>query len=411
MINNIKEALQLIEGSYHKIVSQDKFKAVLKKYNNIELSLKTIHITGTNGKGSTSKMLSDIVMAANYKVGLFTSPHILKANERIRINNEYISDQDLIRILNFYYDDIVENKLNFFQIYFLVAIKYFYDNKVDLAIIEVGIGGRLDSTNVINSLISIITNINYDHTNKLGSTLEAIAYEKSGIIKPNSTTITGVSQDKLLKIINDKAKSENTKLIKVKFTKVNFENNKVYFKFNDHTYYLNSLAKYQGLNAQLVLATIKVLNDTYNYKIDSKAIIYAFDNFSWFGRFERISSHPEIIIDGAHNVSGIKALVNSANKNKEYVVIFSALKSKSYQEMLEVLQANFIEVVFCEFDFPQALKKADLIDDDLKKFSDYNQAINYVNNKYPHHSILICGSLYFIADVRNNLLGGIKWYK
>ena len=153
-------------------------------------------------------MLSDALLANDYKVGLFTSPHMIVANDRIRINNEYISDAHLIFYVNKYYDDILEYELNFFQIYTLIALSYFYDQGCEIAIIEVGIGGLLDSTNVIDGLISIITNINYDHMEKLGTSISEIAYQKAGIIKAQSNVITRVSQKEALAIIKEKARKE-----------------------------------------------------------------------------------------------------------------------------------------------------------------------------------------------------------
>lgn len=404
MFKNIDTAIAFINSCKVKIKDQKNLKTVLKKYNNFQEEIKTIHITGTNGKGSSSKMLHDVLSEANYKVGLFTSPHMVVANDRIRINNEYIKDLDIIEILNFYYNDIVEYKLNFFQIYVLIALTYFYKEKVDYAVVEVGIGGRLDATNVVSSILSIITNINKDHTKRLGESLEEIAFEKAGIIKKDTFTITGVKEKKLLDIIETKANENNTKLIKVDFNKAELANKQLFFKYGNKQYSLNSQALYQANNAQIVLAAIDVLINNYGLNISEKAVKKAFNNFFWLGRFETIASNPNIIIDGAHNIAGIKALIASVKDKERVVVIFSALKDKNYLDMLSLLKENFKEVVFCEFDFYRSLKKDNLKKIDVEKFKNFDDSLDYLLNKYKNHDILVCGSLYFISEVRKSVL-------
>lgn len=404
MFINISETLNFIETQHSSKASPAKLLEVFTKYNNVEKKLKTIHITGTNGKGSTSKMINDILIKANYKVGLFTSPHMIVANDRIRINNKNISDEDLIKYVNLFYDDIVEYNLNFFEIYVLVALHYFYDYNVDLCVIEVGIGGRLDATNVINSIISIITNINYDHMNKLGNTLKEIAFEKSGIIKNGNTTITMVSQKSLLDVIKTQVNINNGQLLALSPVESKLVNGKINFDFADKNYNLNSMAHYQVKNAQIAISAIQVLNNKYCYNIDDKAIYEGLNEFTWIGRFEKISSNPNIILDGAHNIAGIKALIESSNSNKNYVVIFSALKDKDYKEMLQLLVDHFEEVVFCEFDFYRGLHKEDVDSLNVKKFSDFGQSLNYLTTNYPDYDILVCGSLYFISEIRKKLV-------
>lgn len=404
MIKNISEALSLIEKSHNKGKNQDNLLLILNKHNNFHQDLKTIHITGTNGKGSTSKMLSDILICANYKVGLFTSPYIVEVNDRIRVNSKNISDQDLVDILNYFYQDIIDYQLNFFQIFVLIGLKYFYDQRVDLAVIEVGIGGRLDATNVISSILSIITNINYDHTDKLGESLEEIAREKSGIIKKDSITVTGVVQKNLLEIIRDKSKKLNSDLLIVKKAESKRSKQGLEVTYNNQAYILNTGAKYQGDNARISLAAIKVLKSKYGYKITDKHIQKAFDNFTWVGRYEEVSKNPRVILDGAHNLAGIKALIDSSQENKKTVVIFSALPDKAYKEMLDLLLANFEEVVFTTFDFYKSISDKDLQYLNVEKFPSFNEAYKYLISKYPGYDILVCGSLYFVSQVRKEFI-------
>ena len=404
MINNIKEGLSFIEKAHNKGKNQDNLNSILKKHGNFHKKVKSIHITGTNGKGSTSKMLSDILIKANYKVGLFTSPFIVVVNDRIRVNNNNISDQQLLELLKYFYQDIVDYNLNFFQIFVLLALKYFYDEKVDIAVIEVGIGGRLDATNVIDSILSIITNINYDHTDKLGSSLEAIAFEKAGIIKQNSPVITGVSQDNLLKTIKAKSAILNSDLIVVEKSDSKVVDELLQVTYNNKVYTVNTQAKYQGDNAKLTLAAVNVLCNNYGFKILDKDIRQALANFAWVGRYEEVSKNPRVILDGAHNLAGIKALIESSKDNNNTVVIFSALPDKSYKEMLELLQDNFTEVVFSNFNFYKSLSPKQLSELKVEKFKSFREAYNYLTTKYPDYDILVCGSLYFVSEVRKEFI-------
>lgn len=402
MFTNIEAAIDFIENQRANSTTLEDFAKVFEKYANFQNKLDYIHITGTNGKGSTSKMINDSLINANYKVGLFTSPHIVVSNDRIRINNNYISDEQLLKYVNKFYDDILNFKLNFFQIYTLIAFAYFYDEQCDIAIIEVGIGGLLDSTNIIDGLVSVITNINFDHTERLGERMVDIAYQKSGIIKKNKHTVTMVDDEAALKVIKDVAKQNDNKLLKVENNcDIRVNDNSSSFEYKNEKYTLNSLAKYQVSNSLLAIETLNILSNEYDYHVEHKHIDDAFKVFNWFGRYEIIQSNPKIIIDGAHNIAGIKSLIKSSPK--DMVVIFSALADKDYNEMLELLKNHFREVVFAKFDFYRALNIEDI--SGVKKFDSFNDALVYVEKEYANNDILVCGSLYFISEVRKILKG------
>ena len=402
MFTNIEAAIDFIENQRANSATLEDFAKVFEKYANFQNKLDYIHITGTNGKGSTSKMINDSLINANYKVGLFTSPHIVVSNDRIRINNNYISDEQLLKYVNKFYDDILNFKLNFFQIYTLIAFAYFYDEQCDIAIIEVGIGGLLDSTNIIDGLVSVITNINFDHTERLGERMVDIAYQKSGIIKKNKHTVTMVDDEAALKVIKDVAKLNDNKLLKVENNcDIRVNDNSSSFEYKNEKYTLNSLAKYQVSNSLLAIETLNILSNEYDYHVEHKHIDDAFKVFNWFGRYEIIQSNPKIIIDGAHNIAGIKSLIKSSPK--DMVVIFSALADKDYNEMLELLKNHFREVVFAKFDFYRALNIEDI--SGVKKFDSFNDALVYVEKEYANNDILVCGSLYFISEVRKILKG------
>lgn len=403
MFDNINDAITYIESKKINSTSLEDFKLIFKKYQNFQNEVKYVHVTGTNGKGSTSKMISDIVSLNNYKVGLFTSPHILVSNDRIRINDINISDEDLLGYINYFYNDIEEFKINFFQIYTLIALKYFYDRNCDLAVIEVGIGGLYDSTNVIDAIVSIITNINIDHTDKLGSSLREIAYQKAGIIKLNKDVVVTVKNQEALSVIKKQSEKLNASLKIINSVESNLLNNKLNFNYKSNDYSLNSLAQYQVDNALLSIEAVDILKSKYGFNIDLAKVKLALDNFEWIGRFELVSINPEIILDGAHNIAGIKALINSDDQNS--VVIFSALKDKDYHEMIKLLKNRYDELVFCEFDFYRSLKITDLSEYDFMKFTNINDSLNYLKNKYPNRRIIICGSLYFISEISKMLRG------
>ncbi len=403
MFDNINDAITYIESKKINSTSLEDFKLIFKKYQNFQNEVKYVHVTGTNGKGSTSKMISDIVSLNNYKVGLFTSPHILVSNDRIRINDINISDEDLLGYINYFYNDIEEFKINFFQIYTLIALKYFYDRNCDLAVIEVGIGGLYDSTNVIDAIVSIITNINIDHTDKLGSSLREIAYQKAGIIKLNKDVVVTVKNQEALSVIKKQSEKLNANLKIINSVESNLLNNKLNFNYKSNDYSLNSLATYQVDNALLSIEAVNILKSKYGFNIDLAKVKLALDNFEWIGRFELVSINPEIILDGAHNIAGIKALINSDDQNS--VVIFSALKDKDYHEMIKLLKNRYDELVFCEFDFYRSLKITDLSEYDFMKFTNINDSLNYLKNKYPNRRIIICGSLYFISEISKMLRG------
>lgn len=403
MFDNINDAITYIESKKINSTSLEDFKLIFKKYQNFQNEVKYVHVTGTNGKGSTSKMISDIVSLNNYKVGLFTSPHILVSNDRIRINDINISDEDLLGYINYFYNDIEEFKINFFQIYTLIALKYFYDRNCDLAVIEVGIGGLYDSTNVIDAIVSIITNINIDHTDKLGSSLREIAYQKAGIIKLNKDVVVTVKNQEALSVIKKQSEKLNASLKIINSVESNLLNNKLNFNYKSNDYSLNSLATYQVDNALLSIEAVNILKSKYGFNIDLAKVKLALENFEWIGRFELVSINPEIILDGAHNIAGIKALINSDDQNS--VVIFSALKDKDYHEMIKLLKNRYDELVFCEFDFYRSLKITDLSEYDFMKFTNINDSLNYLKNKYPNRRIIICGSLYFISEISKMLRG------
>lgn len=393
---NIESALHFIEHQINGTLTFEQFKQIYNSYAKDHLPY-YVHVTGTNGKGSSAKLINDILVNSNFKVGLFTSPHMEVSNDRIRINNVYISDEQLLSYINYLYVDIVKYNINFFQIYTLIALIHFQSEKVDFAIIEVGIGGLYDSTNVINGKINIITNIEIDHTDKLGNTYSEIAYQKSGIIKNNSHVITHVHEQSALAVIKQKVMETNSSLVQLEPVISELTQSGRTFIFNNNSYTLNSEADYQVLNAQVALSAVLILRNS-GITISDESVNACLLNFNWSGRYELLSRDPKIIVDGAHNIAGVKALIKTASKDA--LIIFSAMKDKDYTEMLNLLESNFDEVVFVEFDYYRSLKFNDI--SEIAKFAAFDDALKYLMNKYGQREIIVCGSLYFVSDVKNN---------
>ncbi len=273
---------------------------ICEHLNNPHNNFKSIHIGGTNGKGSCSHMLSSILQEADYKVGLYTSPHLVDFRERIKINGDMISEDSVSKFMHENFDFFESNNLSFFEMTVGLAFDYFSKNKVDIAIIEVGMGGRLDSTNIINPILSIITNISLDHTKFLGSNISAIAKEKAGIIKENIPVVIGETQQEISPIFNDIAKSKNSEII-----------------FVDHFIYANYdcdlKGDYQKKNIKTVLKSTEILKHL-DYKINDSHIETGLNNVSnntgLQGRWQVIQKKPMIICDTAHNEAALEDVIS-----------------------------------------------------------------------------------------------------
>lgn len=322
----------------------------MKKYNNFDKTMKFIHIAGTNGKGSCTEIISNILIKQGYKVGKFISPHLIKYNERISINKRNISDEEILELINELQPLVEEYKkgekenVTFFEFITILALIYFYRNKVDFVILETGLGGLYDCTNVITRpLVSVITSIGYDHMNILGKTLKEIAYQKAGIIKENSHTVIFKQEPKLDKVFIDECKKKNNILHIVQkedISNYSFNENYQYFDYkNIKNICLNLKGKVQIKNACLSIETIKIIN-SYGYNIDIKNVLSGLKTVIHKGRMETLNNHPKIIFDGAHNEPAINNLLETVNiyypkKNKVYIV--SILARKDYKSMLKNL--------------------------------------------------------------------------
>ena len=273
---------------------------ICEHLNNPQNNFKSIHVGGTNGKGSCSHMLSSILQEAGYNVGLYTSPHLVDFRERIRINGDKISKDSVSEFMNHNLDFFKSNNLSFFEMTVGLAFDYFSNNKVDIAIIEVGMGGRLDSTNIITPVLSVITNISIDHTKFLGSNISEIAREKAGIIKKNIPIVIGETQDKIKSIFIDISNANSAEIV--------FADDFIYDNYD-----CDLKGNYQRKNMQTVLKASEILQQN-DYKINDGHIINGLKkvslNTGLKGRWEVIQNKPLIISDTAHNTAALKEVIS-----------------------------------------------------------------------------------------------------
>lgn len=403
MWKNVEEAIAVIERRRHHHSGLELFKKAVAELHDPQDQIQTIHVGGTNGKGSTVNYLRSILQRAGYRVGTFTSPYLISHHDRIRINDISISDEKLLSYINETESLWEKYDLSMFEIDMLIASLYFRDEGADIAIYEVGMGGRFDATNVLqNPLVSVITNIGMDHMMYLGDTYEKIAYEKAGIIKDGVDCISASDREDCLNVFEREADKHHSHLIKIASVDHVHVDDFLYFEYQKQEYQLNTKALYQRLNAALAIETIHYLNEKKNFDISETMIKEGLFDTSWAGRFEIMRQDPLIIIDGAHNLDGIKALVASLQNYDKIHIIFSCLKDKEGEKMLAELRRITQDIVLCEFENERADKAERLAQPfSLKVVEDYRQAIDEGMEK--EGVLVICGSLYFISLVRRYL--------
>jgi dihydrofolate synthase/folylpolyglutamate synthase len=402
--------------------------AICKLLDNPEKKIKTIHIAGTNGKGSTSHMLASIFQEAGYKTGLYTSPHLYDFRERIKVNGKMCSKEFVVEFTNRIKPFIEQVEPSFFEITVGMAFEYFEKEKVDIAIIETGLGGRLDSTNVITPELSIITNIGFDHMALLGNTIEAIASEKAGIIKKETPIIIGESTPASKNVFEEKAKNENAPLYFAEdfLQHKSFQNNwsTALFEFTQPLIHLLDAplfaknftiesdlpGKYQSKNLKSVLVAVQLLS-TMGWKLTAtkvgKALLNIQKNTGLMGRWECIQTSPKVILDVAHNEHGIQALLeqlSSLHYNKLHIVT-GMVKDKDIDAVLNLLTKE-AEYYFTQSHIPRALPVNELVAQASKlglyglAYADVNIALTQAIKNANHNDlILVIGSIFLVAEV------------
>ncbi|MFC7393186.1 bifunctional folylpolyglutamate synthase/dihydrofolate synthase [Scopulibacillus cellulosilyticus] len=398
---------------------------VLERLNHPERSLRTIHVGGTNGKGSTVSFLRNIYQKAGFDVGTFTSPYITSFNERISVNGEGISDEDLIKAANIIYPYVKElegtdlGTPTEFEVVTLIGIVYFAKiNFCDLVIFEVGLGGRLDSTNVIAPLVSIITNVGMDHMQYLGNSIQEIAREKAGIIKSGTAVITASDHPDALKVIQETSEEKHAKLYvfgqSFHITDHGGDDEECFDFSSVFSHYSNLTTKMKGfhqlINAATALMAVDYLKTYFALHVEEEHVIQGIKETHWPGRFEILTADPLVILDGAHNPEGMHALAETVEryyKDRTIKVLFASLTDKKNEAMLEEVEKIADELTFTSFDFPRAAKA-----DELYGYSnhphkiqadDWQHALAGMKRDADENDvILVTGSLYFITEVRQS---------
>lgn len=417
----------LIErGYFGSCPGLERITELLRLLGNPEKSYPTIHVAGTNGKGSTTRYLANLLRSNGLKVGTFNSPFIEDFAEQVEINGQEIPDADLVKLGNLI-KPLVEQMdaqkefygITEFEILTGLAF-YYFKGQVDVAIIEVGMGGLLDSTNVIKPELAAITTIGLDHTAFLGDTIEKIAYQKAGIIKENVPLVVGNVSEEALKVIEIQAKEKNAKVYTWKddfhsdyrgFVEQQFEE----FDFANHEIKLKGLdtpliGHQQVENAAVALEMYYLYTQKHNLSFDKDKIIYSLLQTMWPARMEIISQKPLVIMDGAHNPHAIKRLKeNLLTDYQDYRVkiLFSAIVTKDISTMLEeLLQIPNVEITMTTFNDDRAVKLEDYQDWQPRIKINSNWQVAYdelIDNLKSDELLMIAGSLYFSSEVRSKI--------
>lgn len=399
---------------------------MLELLGNPQNKIKCIHIAGTNGKGSTTAMIASILKEEGYTVGMYTSPYLEEFEERIQINGVNIPKErlaELVSKIQKVSEEIVtlgfDNPTQF-EIITAIMFLYFSEENVDYAIIEVGLGGRLDATNVIDPVLVVITSISYDHMNILGETIEEIAGEKCGIIK-NSPVVTYPQVEEAMKVIEEKCKEKSVQLIKTSESSIkeviinkndNIQNIKLEVGSELKEYKLALIGKHQVKNAMVVLNVIEAFK-TLGGSVKEESIKAGLENVRWIGRMERLNKNPMVVIDGAHNIDGIRTLKESVKEYFSYnklILILGILGDKQVKEMVNTIGSLGEDIILTEPHNERA-ESLEVMESYLKEENKnvykimnyreaYEKALDLANED---DLILICGSLYMVGDMRKEI--------
>jgi dihydrofolate synthase / folylpolyglutamate synthase len=393
--------------------------ALCEALGNPQNNFKSIHIAGTNGKGSVSHFLSSIFQEAGYKTGLYTSPHLIDFRERIKINGEWISESFVIDFVDRIKPLIETIQPSFFEITVAMAFDYFAEEKVDIAVIETGLGGRLDSTNIITPELSVITNIGYDHKDMLGDTLALIAQEKAGIIKANTPVVIGELHPETTSVFKRKAELESSPIfyaeeqwnlcnethgdfLEVTYVGVNKEEIKIKSPLASH---------YQTKNIKTVLAAISVINHTHTHNIDFNSIQRGIENViintGFLGRWQVVGKRPKIVLDCAHNTEGMIALLEQLKYEKynQLHIIYGCVKDKDFKNILTLFPTN-AKMYFTQPNINRAASVDELAEVARELKLDFASDPN-VGNLYKkvvgeasvNDLILFTGSVFLVSDL------------
>ena len=394
----------------------DPLSRLLSAHDNPHLKYRTVLIGGTNGKGSVAAMLSSILRKAGYRVGLYTSPHLVDFRERIRVDGKKIPERDLARLIDWIRSSLRDD-LTYFEFSTAIAFFYFKLQKVDIAILEVGMGGRLDATNLARPDIAVVTNISLEHCDYLGHTLEAIAREKAAIIHEGGVCVTAARQRSVRDVL-----AERCRLMHAQFYQVGRDmkcrgTGKGYFSYYGKTSVRKNLVlplvgRYQYENACCALAALELLNERC-LSVGDDDVAEGLRTVQWEGRMERIGSFPTVLVDGAHNPSAISALCRSLREDFSYdklIVVFGVLGDKDYRAMLKRLAPLADRIIITGMEAQRAVKPAGFeafaktLHDCVESAADSREALARAR-KIAGRNDLICvtGSLYLVGEIKKHI--------
>ncbi|CAM3501782.1 bifunctional folylpolyglutamate synthase/dihydrofolate synthase [Marinicrinis lubricantis] len=411
-----------------------RMEALAEAFEHPERRLKVIHVAGTNGKGSTCRMIADVLEQCGYDVGIFTSPYIVRFTDRIRYNGEPIPDDELIRLANEvkpHVERIASTELGsptMFEVTTMISILYF--SKVaypDYVVMETGLGGRLDSTNILHPVVSVITNVGYDHTDILGETIQQIASEKAGIIKAGVPVVSTAEDEAARKVIADKAAQLKSTcyLLDREFIiqPVKSELNEQIFDFEGPfrkipQVKLTMNGVHQLKNAAAALMTLEVLRQYYALIVEEEDLYQAMRNVSWPGRMEMIQEHPRLLVDGAHNPEGSQALshtIHTLYRYEKLHFMMGMLETKNHKAYLEHILPIVDTLILTEPDFRKKMSAASL--EELVRQHpassqirivvepDWEKALDLLQSMTSEQDLaVVSGTLYLISDVRSRVL-------
>jgi len=389
---------------------------LLDQIGNPHKELRCFHIAGSNGKGSTASFIASILVEHGFKVGLYTSPHFVRFNERIRINGNEISEEKIVQFVSKLDKYIDEFRPTFFELTTALAFEYFAEENVDYAVIETGLGGRLDATNVIDPLASIITSISLEHTAHLGDTLEKIAFEKAGIVKKKTPVFVGLVPQTAENVIMDKANEENSECFLSKnFVVKNEDNLIVLVKESKYKIYKTPLlGDHQLANAALAVKAVSETIENIEPLRISLGIQNVLQNSKIEGRYEVFSIYPRIIFDSAHNPEGVSVFIEQFGKEyrdfEERILIFGAMKDKSISSMLSCLSPFFDKIIVTSINDERAANPEEvkeLANDSKIETAELDTAIMYLSNflKTPKNACLvILGSMYLLGEIKSKII-------
>lgn len=420
---NINEALSFI----HKTVwlgskpGLSRTEHLLSLLGNPHKKLKFVHVAGTNGKGSTCACIASILREAGYKTGLYTSPYINVFNERMQIDGEMISDDELCELCEYikpFSDSMTDDPPTEFELITALAMKYFFRNNCDIVVLEVGMGGELDSTNVIDSPeAAVITAIDLDHTSFLGNTVEQVASAKAGIIKEGTSVALYDCEKSVYDVFDSKCKEIGASLVTAGFDKI--ENVKTSLRFIEFDFgkykglKLGLVGSYQPKNASVAITAIELLRKK-GYKISDENIYNGLKNVSWAGRFEILGENPVFVLDGAHNPHGMKATVASLEEHfgdRKITFVVGAMADKDVKGMMSMLLPLADSFIAVKPDNPRAMEAEDLaklLSELGAKAQSRNTVADGVKtalDRAGNDGIVAClGSLYFSGEIRQAYL-------